>query len=388
VTTNGTLTTLFSFNGSIGENPSAGIGENPVAALTLGNDGNFYGTTEDGGNSGCGTVFKVTTNGTLTTLFSFTRNNGVYPRAFPEAALTLGNDGNFYGTTPSGGSSGLGNVFTTYGGFTALVSFANTNGENPSALTLGNDGNFYGTTYGGGSNNIGTVFKVTTNGTLTTLVSFKGSYLAYPQAGLTLGTDGNFYGTTYGGGSSIYYGTVFKVTTNGTLTTLSSFSGTNGANPEAALTLGTDGNFYGTTYGGGSNNIGTVFKVTTNGALTTLISFNGSNGGYPRAALTLGNDGNFYGTTSGGSSSGGTVFRLMLPPVVPPTLALQFVAGCPQFNLAGMLNNNFVVQYSTNLAGTNWINLLSVTNLSASPYQFQDPAGAGQPARFYRAFMQ
>jgi uncharacterized repeat protein (TIGR03803 family) len=179
------------------------------------------------------------------------------------------------------------------------------------------------------------------------------------------------------------------VTTNGTLTTLVSFNGINGMNPYAGLTLGADGNFYGTTTSGGGSGDGTIFKVTTNGTLTTLFSFSGSNGANPFAGLTKGNDGNFYGTTqNGGSYNCGTVFRVLLPPVVPPMLALQFLAGCPQLNLAGMLNNNFVVQYSTNLAGTNWMNLLCVTNLSASPYQFQDPAGAGQPARFYRAFMQ
>jgi hypothetical protein len=84
----------------------------------------------------------------------------------------------------------------------------------------------------------------------------------------------------------------------------------------------------------------------------------------------------------------GTVFRLLIPPVVPPTLALQFVAGYPVLNLNGMLSNNFVVQYSTNLADTNWINLLSLTNLSSSPYEFLDPAGVVPPARYYRAFMQ
>jgi uncharacterized repeat protein (TIGR03803 family) len=156
---------------------------------------------------------------------------------------------------------------------------------------------------------VGTVLLVTANGTLTTLVSFSGANGARPYAGLTLGSDGSFYGTTYSGYGTA--GTVFRVTTNGTLTTLVSFSGANGANPYAGLTLGSDGNLYGTTSAGGSGN-GTVFQVTTNGTLTTLVSFGYyTNGAYPVAGLTLGNDGNFYGTTAeGGSSDKGTVFRV------------------------------------------------------------------------------
>jgi len=407
VTTNGTLTSLASFNGFSGAHPEDGA--NPQAALTLGNDGNFYGTTSGGGNGDFGTVFKMTTNGTLTTLVVFNGTNSTLlyydgtNGAYPRAALTLGTDGNLYGTTYGGITNstylyayGMGTVFkvTTNGTLsgTTLVVFNGTNGAFPdAALTLGNDGNFYGTTQQGGSSGGGTVFKVTTNGTLTTLVNFNGTNGASPQAALTLGTDGNFYGTTYyGGGNS--GGTVFKVTTNGTLTTLVSFSfnGNSGANPNG-LTLGKDGNLYGTTVNGGSSGGngggGTLFKMTTNGTLTTLVNFRGTDGWYPYAALTLGADGNLYGTTydgsSGGGSSGyGTVFRLLLP---PPSLTLQLSAGCPLLNLTGMLSNNFVVQYSTNLSNTNWINLLSVTNLSSSPCEFLDSAGSGQPARFYRA---
>ena len=168
-----------------------------------------------------------------------------------------------------------------------ICSLSGTNGQDPSTLTLGSDGNFYGTTWFGGSNIYnGTVFKVTTNGALTTLVSFNKTNGANPNA-LTLGSDGNFYGTTWNGGTN-GYGTVFKVTTNGTLTTLYSFTGESymqfpcGA---GLLTLGSDGNFYGTTqYGGSSlngNGDGMVFKVTTNGALTTLVSFNATNGAIP-----------------------------------------------------------------------------------------------------------
>jgi uncharacterized repeat protein (TIGR03803 family) len=269
-----TIQTLCSFNGADGAYPGAG--------LTQGNDGNFYGTTAGGGGitnsaypNGMGTVFRVTTNGALTTLAVFDFTNG----AWPEAALTLGTDGNFYGTTQDGGATGYGNVF-----------------------------------------------KVTTSGMLTTLVSFNYTNGAQPNAGLTLGNDGSFYGTTAGGGiTSVGYngwGTVFQVTTNGTLTTLAFFDFTNGAWPEAALRLGTDGNFYGTTGDGGITNstypdgMGTVFRVTTNGVLTTVASFDFTNGACPYDALTLGNDDNFYGTThDGGSSNCGTVFRLLIPPV-------------------------------------------------------------------------
>ena len=318
VTTNGTLTTLISFD--------MYNGATPYAALTLGNDGNFYGTTQGGGSSNNGTmlsnhgtVFQVTTNGTLTTLVSFNGTDGFAP----QAGLTLGNDGNFYGTTFNGGITsssfpyGMGTVFkvTTHGTLTTLVSFDMANGATPyAALTLGNDGNFYGTTQGGGSSNDGTAFMMTTNGTLTTLVSFNQTNGVYPN-GLTLGNDGNFYSTTSSGGIS-GKGTVFQVTTNGTLTTLVSFNGTDGSGPEGELTLGTDGNFYGTTSRGGSG-YGTVFMVTTNGTLTILVYFNGTNGANPYARLALGNDGNFYGTTdSGGSGYYGTAFRLLLPPVI------------------------------------------------------------------------
>jgi uncharacterized repeat protein (TIGR03803 family) len=350
VTTNGTLTNLVSFAGG-------SDGEWPYAALTLGTDGNFYGTTEEGGSGYCGTVFKVTTNGTLTNLVSFagiTYGEG----AKPYAGLTLGNDGNFYGTTEQGGSSGDGTVFkvTTNGTLTNLVSFAGgSDGEWPyAALTWGTDSNFYGTTEGG-SGGYGTVFKVTTNGTLTMRVSFAYTNGANPYAALTLGNDGNFYGTTEQGGSNSY-GTVFKVTTNGTLTTLVSFNSTNGANPYATLTLGSDGNFYGTTYEGGSNNDGTVFKVTTNGTLTTLVSFNSTNGANPYAGLTRGSDGNFYGTTYNGGSGYGTVFRLLLPPgiIVQPKSQTNYAGATATFLVSATSLNPLGYQWEKN--GTNLVN--------------------------------
>ncbi len=198
-------------------------------------------------------------------------------------------------------------------------------GSDPTAaLVQAKDGNFYGTTFSGGANSnctwgCGTVFKITAGGTLTTLYSFSGPDGEYPYAGLVQASDGNFYGTaSWGGGggncseppSYSGCGTVFKITPGGMLTTLYTFAGPDGANPYGGLVQGSDGNFYGTTYGGGcqSDGCGTVFKITPSGALTTLYSFcsqsSCADGGVPNAGLVQAADGNFYGTTTAGWVSG------------------------------------------------------------------------------------
>jgi uncharacterized repeat protein (TIGR03803 family) len=233
--------------------------------------------------------------------------------AEPSSKLIQARDGSFYGTTERGGS-GAGTVFkvTPSGKLAILVNFTGANGRAPRAgLVQGKDGNFYGTTSGGGGGgDYGTVFKMTPSGTLTTLVDFTGTDGGYPSGGLVQGRDGNFYGTT-GGGGSVGYGTVFKMTASGKLTTLVNFTGDNGYFPQAGLVLGSDGDFYGTTSKGGSGGYGTVFKMTANGTLTTLVNFTETNGSFPRAGLVQGSDGDFYGTTSsGGSDEIGTVFKM------------------------------------------------------------------------------
>ena len=311
-----------------------GNGAYPYAGLVVGTDGTLYGTTEAGGVYGAGTVFRMTTNGTLTVQASFNYSiNGGYPRS----GLVQGSDGNFYGTTAEGGTYNDGTVFqmTTNGTLTTVASFNySVNGGYPyAALVQGTDGNFYGTTEAGGTSGYGTVFRMTTNGTLTTLVSFNYSGNGgYPLAGLILGTDGNFYGTTEAGGAS-GYGTAFSVTTNGALTTLASFNySVNGGYPYAGLLLGADGNFYGTTEAGGAGGKGTLFCLTTNGTLNTLASFEGTNGLSPQAGLVQDAAGNFYGTTSygglgfnGSSTSGdGVIFRLGTgSPAVSPVIVAQ-----------------------------------------------------------------
>src|SRR5664280_1340948 len=237
----------------------------------------------------------------------------------PSTQLIEGADGSFYGTTAYGGSTDFGTVFkvTSGGVLTPLLSFNGSNGKQPvGALTFGKDGNIYGTTSGDGVTSLGTFFKMTTAGVLNTLFTFHRTNGACPGGGLVQGVDGNFYGTTSVGGT-YGAGTFFGVSTNGILTTLFSFTGTNGSYPNAILAASGDGAFYGTTLNGGSNSpgiysgAGTIFKITTNGQFTTVLQFNTTNGYQPNAGLTRGFDGNFYGTTSGGGSNGlGTCYRL------------------------------------------------------------------------------
>jgi uncharacterized repeat protein (TIGR03803 family) len=295
VTPGGVVTSLVSFDITV-------LGGFPLVSLTLGADSNLYGMTTDGGTNGLGTIFKLTTGGAFTTIYSFQSGDG-FTR---HAALTQGPDGNLYGVSGDGGTADLGTVFrvSTSGAFTNLVSFNGTNGESPlGQLAVGPDGQLYGTTQlGGSAASAGTVFKVSTSGALTTLVIFSNAFSGVPEEGLLLANDGNFYGCTEGA--------VFKMTPAGALTTVAPLIPPGGVNPESGLIQAADGNFYGTARNGGNNNQGAIFKVTPNGVLTPLFSFGGTNGGEPQAALAIGLDGNFYGTTQlGGSNNFGTIFR-------------------------------------------------------------------------------
>lgn len=150
------------------------------SSLVQGRDGGLYGTSSDGGTNGHGTVFKVTPSGVLTTLYNFCSQPNCADGSYAFAQLSLGEDGNFYGTTQSGGTGDLGTVFriTPAGGYTLLHAFRGLDGASPSALVLASDGNFYGTTSGGGSHDGtggGTIFKSTSAGTLSTLHAFNRS---------------------------------------------------------------------------------------------------------------------------------------------------------------------------------------------------------------------
>ena len=314
ITPPGVLTTLHSFQGTDGSSPGA--------PLIQAADGDLYGTTQTGGSaggacqSGCGTVFKISRRGAFTMLHEFTGPDGAYPYG----GLVQATDGNFYGTTEYLGSHGGGTVFriTRRGRLTTLHCFASSDGAFPFAgMVQAADGKLYGTTDEGGMYNHGTVFTMTLSGKLTTLHSFNGADGGYPRASLVQATRGDLFGTTeygeYDGGH--YYGTVFKITTVGKLTNLHTFSGRDGANPYAGLVWARDGNLYGTTLNGGAYGDGAVFEITPNGSLRTIYSFEYSQA-YPFAGLIQAADGDFYGTTYEGGTNDcggffcGMIFRL------------------------------------------------------------------------------
>jgi uncharacterized repeat protein (TIGR03803 family) len=297
------FTLLYSFAGGTGD------GVNPYHSLIHASDGNFYGTTETGGAHNGGIIFEVSPNGTESLFYSFA--SAAY------SGLIQASDGNFYGTTASGGTSGRGTVFEVTPGGTQSVLFSFPAGSSDpyTGVIEGRDGNFYGTTGAGGTSDDGMVFEVTPSGTETILHTFAktGSDGQEPYAGLVQGSDGNFYGTTYNGGSH-GFGAVFKVTPSGTETVLYSFAGgSDAANPYAGLIQASDGNFYGTTYNGGDHGLGTIYELTPSGTETVLYSFAGgtSDGANPQAGVIQGGDGNFYGSTYlGGPNAVGTIFEL------------------------------------------------------------------------------
>lgn len=309
---------IFDITSSGSESLFYSYAATPFSEIIQGSDGNFYGTSASGGANGRGTVFEVTSGGAQTVLFSFPAGGSV-----PYTGVIQGSDGNFYGTTGANGSSDDGTVFklTPSGSQTVLHTFAKTgtDGQVPYAgLIQGSDGNFYGTTYGGGANGFGTVFKVTPSGAETIVYSFAGGTAdgANPYAGVIQGSDGNFYGTTYAGGAH-GVGTVYQLTPGGTETVLYSFAGgtTDGANPEAGVIQGSDGNFYGSTYAGGPSDDGTVFELTAAGAETLLHAFVGGtdDGVNPGANLIQGSDGSLYGTAyAGGADNHGIFFKVAL----------------------------------------------------------------------------
>jgi uncharacterized repeat protein (TIGR03803 family) len=230
------------------------------------------------------------------------------------------------------------------------------------------DGQFYGTTSEGGPGydgtavtGDGTVFRLSPEGTLTNLFYFSQTDGSGPAAGLVETSDGNLYGTTQFGGANGDNGTVFKITRAGAFSTVFSFSGPDGNFPLADMVAGSDGNLYGTTSGdrsfAGTNTFGTVFRITLGGVLTTLISFDSTNGASPLAGLTRGTDGNLYGTAfEGGSGGGGTIFRLVAPFFIT---AAAPSSGSVVLTWNSFTNGIYRVEQTLEVAGAGWIELVS-----------------------------
>jgi len=401
MTPDGTLTTLYGPPGF--ETPS------PLIQAT---DGNFYATTLNGGPMSWGAIVKISPSGTFTTVFDLPGSDGNYG-IDPLAGLLQAADGNFYGSTSLGGSVGdLGTLFkfTPPSTMTTLHNFNGTDGANPVAnLIQGTDGNLYGTTPLGGAggcagsqftpNGCGTIFKITPAGVLTTLYSFgvgtaPSAYPtpadgANPNAPLVQGSDGNFYGTTPVGGIAgceayvnLLYetaggcGTIFKITPDGTLTTLYTFgtTPTDGVVPGAGLIQANDGNLYGTTTSGGMGGClnlektmtagcGTIFRIAPSGSYTTLYRFGAnfqpsnqtsSDGATPLGPLIQASDGNLYGTTSAaGTYRDGTVFRFSLVSPDTPAIAAS----------GGVVNG---ASFQPGISPGSWITI-NGSNLAASP---------------------
>jgi uncharacterized repeat protein (TIGR03803 family) len=184
-------------------------------------------------------------------------------------------------------------------------------------LLADSSGNLFGTTYYGPDTNgnyYGTVFEVKRgSGIVTTLASFNNTDGANPDGGLVFGNNGFLFGTTERGGP-YYYGTVFAEYEGG-IGTVVAFNGPNGTFPHGSLLKDSAGDLFGTTWGGGASDNGTVFEIKAlSGTVTTLTSFDGTNGSFPEAGLVQDSNGNFFGTTTEGGPYGefgwGTLFEL------------------------------------------------------------------------------
>lgn len=341
ITRGGTLTTLY----NICTQPGCSDGAQPFGALVQGTNGTFYGATSAGGTQNYGTIFENTAEGKFTTLYSFDFTDGAGPAS--REPLVHGSNDDFYGTTCCGGVYGnlgiAGTVFrvTREGTLTTLYSFCVpyvvqpcADGSDPlSGLILAVDGDFYGTTWTGGTDNRGTLFKISPLGELTHLYSFCAvppncADGAIPYGRVLQGTDGSIYGTTYSNGSN-GGGTIFEMTPARTLRTLYNFCDQpkceDGASPFAGLFQSTNGKFYGTTCCGGTNGLGTVFSLDMGlGPFVTFVSGAGKVG---QSGGILGQG--FTGTTSVELNGAPAAFKVVsdtfIKATVPPGATTGYV---------------------------------------------------------------
>jgi uncharacterized repeat protein (TIGR03803 family) len=314
VSSTGHETVLYSFKGY----PDGNV---PDSISFRDSAGNLFGTTYQGGANSFGMVFRLDTQGSETIVYSFCPSKPCTMGAYPGGVIR--DNGNLYGITFAGGDfscamTGCGTVFgiNRKGVQTVLHAFGGSgDGNMPNrGLVRDESGNLFGTTASGGAYGYGTVFELAATGQESVKYSFDGAANgSQPYGGLYRDAEGNLYGTTSQGG--VYnYGTVFKVTTLGKHVVLHSFrGGVYGAYPYAGVITDAQGNVFGTTYQGGSDNYGTVFKIdVSSGNLTVLHSFSGEKDGAYPFGVTNDANGTLYGTTyQGGAYNYGTVFELV-----------------------------------------------------------------------------
>lgn len=313
-------------------------GGEPHGTLAMDAQGNLYGTTEYGGDlgvlcsgmQGCGVAFKISPAGHETVIHSFT---GEADGGQPLAGLTMDNDGNLYGTTAGGGNSGCaytavgcGVVFKIDSAYklTVLYSFAggSDSGVPECHLVLDSSGNIYGSTSGVGAGSAGTIFKLDPGGHETILLTFNGTNGSQPYGALALDSKRNLYGTTYGGGNlndcnpGFGCGIVFELNPDGQEPILNVFTGgAEGWGPVAGLVRDEQGNLYGTAALGGESTdcCGVAFEVTPGGVENVLHAFtDDADGGSPDTDLTQDSNGNLYGGAQGGTYGSGVIFKIAL----------------------------------------------------------------------------
>jgi serine protease len=331
-------------------------GGDPWTPLVLGSDGNFYGTSWDGGEYDSGAIFSISPSGTFKHLYTFT---GKDDGANSQGRLVEGPNHLFYGTTSSGGSGRTNGIIFTVdasGDYKVIHTFDFANGAAPQCgLVLASDGNFYSTTNLGGTNNDGTIFRITPGGTFSSLFSFDSTNGMNPSDNLVQALDGKLYGSAYGGGA-YGLGTIISITTNGAFQLLLTFDGTNGAYPYAGLFAGRDGNLYGLTVGGSPNDQdGVIYEITPDGVFDIVARFDGLKGMYPYAPLVRGGDGDFYGITWEGGYGCGVMFRLSFASTPRPSLqCVPQDNGQIDLTWSAVTGRSYQVQSTTNFSQGIW----------------------------------
>jgi uncharacterized repeat protein (TIGR03803 family)/VCBS repeat-containing protein len=344
MTTSGSITHLRTFGY---DDPPGFFGVGgyfPVAPLAHSTDGNLYGVTPSGGQ-GDGIFFRISSVGSFTKLHDFDVDGISTNNSGPWGGVVQGLDGRFYGTSQYSGEMPF-----VYPGFvyrlesdwsmTILHHFTGPNGQWPKGnLMRASDGRMYGTTWAGGGNTTcigyngcGTVFRINLDGTVVVVHAFSGADGGQPEeASLIEAPDGSLYGVTSGGGvtanGAANLGTIFRIASDGTFTSLYAFDGIVGCQPHGALVLASDGNFYGTTAGcpglDGANQTGTIYRMTPQGSVTLVHTFQGADGARPFGGLVEDGDGALYGTAyDGGDHNLGVVFKLSLPRAHDATLSV------------------------------------------------------------------